>query len=170
MGSITKLAVPRHAWHVLVAAAICLWPMMVPAQNQAAQPAGIKLSAKQKVSIDFQDVDINLFIKFISEITGTNFVVDQRVKGRITIISPSQISVAEAYRVFTSVLEVHGFTIVETGEITKVVPMPDARTRNIETRFKDDLDGADDKVITQIIPLAFAANTGGLQRSAFAGF
>ena len=156
MGSITKLAVPRHAWHVLVAAAICLWPMIAPAQNQAAQPAGIKLSAKQKVSIDFQDVDINLFIKFISEITGTNFVVDQRVKGRITIISPSQISVAEAYRVFTSVLEVHGFTIVETGEITKVVPMPDARTRNIETRFKDDLDGADDKVITQIIPLAFA--------------
>jgi general secretion pathway protein D len=111
------------------------------------------------VAIDFNDVDIRLFIKFISEIVGKNFVVDQRVKGKITVISPSRISVAEAYRVFVSVLEVHGFTIVESGEITKIVPMPDARTRNIETRFKDDRIGSDDKVITRIIPLGFADAT-----------
>ncbi len=114
-----------------------------------------KLVSNQRVSIDFNDVDIHLFIKFISEITGKNFVVDQRVKGKVTIISPSQISVAEAYRVFTSVLEVHGFTIVDAGEITKIVPMPDARTRNIETRFKNDLKGVNDRVITQIIPLTY---------------
>ena len=48
------------------------------------------------------------FIKFMSELTATNFVVDQRVKGKVTIISPSKISLKEAYRVFESVLEVHG--------------------------------------------------------------
>ena len=147
----------------LKGAALCLWVALMiclvalPAAGQQPVPgqAGSKLAANQKVSIDFNDVDIHLFIKFISEITGKNFIVDQRVKGKVTIISPSQISVAEAFGVFTSVLEVHGFTIVEAGEITKIVPMPDARTRNIETRFKNDLDGANDKVITQIIPLNF---------------
>jgi general secretion pathway protein D len=114
------------------------------------------VSPDDKVAIDFNDVDIRLFIKFISEIAGKNFVVDQRVKGKITVISPSRISISEAYRVFVSVLEVHGFTIVESGEITKIVPLPDARTRNIETRFKDDKEGVGDKVITRIIPLAYA--------------
>jgi general secretion pathway protein D len=67
------------------------------------------------VSIDFNNVDISVFIKFISELTGKNFVIDQRVKGKVTIISPSRISVDEAYKVFESVLEVHGFATVETG-------------------------------------------------------
>ena len=46
---------------------------------------------EQFVSIDFNNVDINVFIKFMSELTGTNFIVDQRVKGKVTIISPSKI-------------------------------------------------------------------------------
>ena len=51
-----------------------------------------KENPQQFVSIDFNNVDINVFIKFMSELTGTNFVVDQRVKGRVTSISPSMIS------------------------------------------------------------------------------
>lgn len=140
----------------LLAAIFCFWVLPAQAQNQPSQAPSTKLATIQKVSIDFNDVDIHLFIKFISEITGKNFIVDQRVKGKVTIISPSQISVDEAYRVFASVLEVHGFTIVDAGEVTKIVPMPDARTRDIETKFKNEFDGVNDKVITQIIPLAFA--------------
>ena len=45
------------------------------------------------VTIDFNDVDINVLIKFISELTGKNFIVDNRVKGKVTIISPAKISV-----------------------------------------------------------------------------
>ncbi|MGD8242604.1 MAG: type II secretion system secretin GspD [Desulfobacterales bacterium] len=148
-------ALIRFTLPVVIVAVCCLGVLPAFAQSPAPDAPKVKLAANQRVSIDFNDVDIHLFIKFISEITGRNFVVDQRVKGKVTIISPSQISVAEAYRVFTSVLEVHGFTIVDSGEITKIVPMPDARTRNIETRFKKDLKGDDDKVITQIIPLTY---------------
>ena len=64
------------------------------------------------VTIDFDNVDIGLFIKFISELTGKNFVVDKTVRGKVTIISPAKISVKEAYKVFESVLDVHGFTTV----------------------------------------------------------
>ncbi len=111
------------------------------------------------ISIDFNDVDINVFIKFISELTSKNFVVDQRVKGKVTIISPSRISIKEAYRVFESVLEVHGFTTVKAGEVTKIIPSPDARSKNIETRLKEEAASPEDRVVTQLISLKFASSS-----------
>jgi general secretion pathway protein D len=113
-------------------------------------------TADQFVSIDFNNVDINVFIKFMSELTGTNFVVDQRVKGKVTIISPSKISLNEAYKVFESVLEVHGYTTVQSGEIVKIVPSPDARSKSIETRLREEAANPEDKVVTQLIPLKYA--------------
>jgi general secretion pathway protein D len=113
-------------------------------------------SADQFVSIDFNNVDINVFIKFMSELTGTNFVVDQRVRGKVTIISPSKISLKEAYKVFESVLEVHGYTTVQSGEIVKIVPAPDARSKSIETLLREEMANPEDKVVTQLIPLKYA--------------
>ncbi|UCF83293.1 MAG: hypothetical protein JSV50_19285, partial [Desulfobacteraceae bacterium] len=77
--------------------------------------------AKPYVTIDFDNVDIAIFIKFISELTGKNFVIDKAVKGKVTIISPTKISVKEAYKVFESVLEVHGYTTVPAGRVIKIV-------------------------------------------------
>jgi general secretion pathway protein D len=108
------------------------------------------------VTIDFNNVDINVFIKFISELTGRNFVVDQRVRGNVTIISPTKISIDEAYKVFESVLEVHGFTSVRAGKVYKILPAPDARTKNIETRVRAQRGAPEDKLVTQLIPLTYA--------------
>ena len=110
----------------------------------------------QFVSIDFNNVDINVFIKFMSELTATNFVVDQRVKGKVTIISPSKISLNEAYKVFESVLEVHGYTTVKAGDIVKIVPSPDARSKNIKTLLREEAASPEDKVVTQLVPLKYA--------------
>jgi len=124
--------------------------------GNAAESPDTNKEAERFVSIDFNDVDINVFIKFISELTGKNFVVDKRVKGKVTIISPTKISVKEAYKVFESVLEVNGYATVKTDKIIKIIPAPDARSKNIETRFKDELTSPEDKIVTQIIPLTYA--------------
>jgi general secretion pathway protein D len=108
------------------------------------------------VTIDFDNVDIQIFIKFISELTGKNFVIDKAVKGKVTIVSPTKISVDEAYRVFESVLEVHGFTTVPAGKIIKVVPAVQARSKDIETRVRRAPIKPRDKVVTQLIHLRFA--------------
>jgi len=108
------------------------------------------------VNIDFDNVDIELLIKFISEQTGKNFVVDKAVRGKVTIISPTKISVEEAYRVFESVLEVHGFTTVPAGNVIKIVPSVQARSKNIETRLREEAIDPEDKVVTQLIPLEYA--------------
>jgi general secretion pathway protein D len=108
------------------------------------------------VSIDFNDVDIRVFIKFISELTNENFVIDNKVRGKVDIISPGKITVNEAYKVFESVLEVHGFTTVKAGEITKIIPATGARSMNVETRFKKEPGVDEDRIVTQLIPLKFA--------------
>jgi len=115
-----------------------------------------KKGSEQFVSIDFNNVDINVFIKFMSELTGTNFIVDQRVKGKVTIISPSKISLAEAYKVFESVLEVHGYATVKSGEVVKIIPSPDARSKSVETRLRERAAATEDKIVTQLIPLKYA--------------
>ena len=106
--------------------------------NSRSDSARKAVKQQQFVSIDFNNVDINVFIKFMSELSGTNFVVDQRVKGKVTIISPSKISMAEAYKVFESVLEVHGYTTVKSGEVVKIIPSPDARSKSIETKLLEE--------------------------------
>jgi len=115
-----------------------------------------KVESKRFISIDFNNVDINVFIKFISELTGKNFVVDNKIKGKVTVISPSKISVKEAYKVFESVLEVHGYATVEAGKVIKIIPSPEARTKNIETLLKESAASPEDKIVTQIITLKYA--------------
>jgi general secretion pathway protein D len=111
---------------------------------------------KRYVTIDFDNVDITLFIKFISELTGKNFIIDNAVKGKVTIVSPTKISVEEAFKVFESVLEVHGYTTVPAGNIIKIVPAIQARTKNIETKLRHEAVTPEDKVVTQLIPLEYA--------------
>jgi general secretion pathway protein D len=132
-----------------------LWVASAAAQP-AAPGAPEAKPGEQFVSIDFNNVDISLFIKFMSELTGTNFVVDNAVKGKVTIISPARISLDEAYRVFESVLEVNGFTTVRAGEIVKIIPAPEARTKNIQTLLELERANPEDKVVTQLIPLKYA--------------
>ncbi len=87
----------------------------------------------KKVTFNFVDVDLSAITKFISEITGKNFIFDEKVKGKITIIAPSKLSVQDAYSLFTSVLELKGFTIVPSGvAVYKIVPAIEAKQRGMQ--------------------------------------
>src|SRR5512135_3474663 len=79
------------------------------------------------VVLNFSDVDISTMVKFISDLTGKNFVMDDRVKGKISVFSPAKLSTEEAFNVFTSVLELKGFTIVPAGKVLKIVPTSAAK-------------------------------------------
>ncbi|MCL4476080.1 MAG: type II secretion system secretin GspD [Nitrospirae bacterium] len=86
----------------------------------------------EKVTFNFVDVDLPTITKFISDITKKNFIFDERVKGKITIIAPSKLSIDEAYNLFTSVLELKGFTVVPSGvDAYKIIPSSEAKQRGI---------------------------------------
>jgi general secretion pathway protein D len=106
----------------------------------------------KEVALDFDDVDIRLFIRVISEMTGKNFIIDNNVRGKVTVLSPKRLSTQQAYEVFKSVLSVNGFTVVEAGQVIKVVPAQNMSGYELPLGTKKVLKG-DDEYITQIMPL-----------------
>ena len=74
------------------------------------------------VNIDFVDTELKDVIKYFAEITGRNFILAEKLNGKITIISPTPVTIAEAYEAFLSALDAAGFTTVTEGKITRIVP------------------------------------------------
>jgi general secretion pathway protein D len=109
-------------------------------------------SKDKKVSFNFVDVDISAVVKFISEVTGKNFVYDDKVKGTITIIAPSKLSMDDAFNLFTSVLELKGFTIIPSGKIYKIVPISQAKQSGTEI-IKEGTALVSDTYIARLIQL-----------------
>lgn len=113
------------------------------------------LTPEGLVNLDFQDVEIATVIDTIARLTGRNFVYDDRVRGRITIISPTPIPVEQAYTVFESVLQVKGFTTVEApGGVVKVIPIRDAKETSVDTRAGLQAPETD-RFVTRLIPLRY---------------
>ena len=112
------------------------------------------LYAQEKVSMDFVNVDIAVVVKYISELTGKNFVIDEKVQGKVTIISPKKVTKKEAYTVFESILEVYGFTSIPLGNVIKIVPMAEARQKPGKVQIgQQPTRSMRDQMVTQLIPL-----------------
>jgi general secretion pathway protein D len=82
-----------------------------------------------KVALDFNDVDIPVFVRFISELTGKNFVLDETIKkqgGKISVFSPSKVSADQAFNMFVAALEAARMAVVpKGGNLYQIVPMGD---------------------------------------------
>ena len=117
----------------IVVAYLCFAACPVLAQSAAAPAIETHEGAQGSITMDFQDVEIAALVKFISAVTGKNFILDDRVRGKVTIISPTKMSSDEAYRTFQSALQLKGFTTVPAGAVIKIVPTKDAKSSNIET-------------------------------------
>lgn len=104
------------------------------------------------VNIDFNEVDIKVLVKFMAELTGNNFVIDDKVRGKVTIISPKKVTPGEAMKVFESTLEVYGYTMIEAGNVIKILPANEARQR---ASFTARPSQPGDRMITRLIPLRY---------------
>lgn len=121
-------------------------------RKTAKEPKARK-TADKYVTLDFDNVNIEVFVKFVSELTGRNFIIDEKVRGKVTIFSPRKIPLRDVYKVFLSVLEINGFATVPVGDMIKIVPSVVAREKSVETRVKKDSSDPDDRMVTQIVVL-----------------
>lgn len=80
-------------------------------------------SPQSSVNFTFSQVDVRSFVKIIGEITGRRFIVDEAVKGQITVVAP-RVPVAEAYPLFTRILESVGCAVIEEPNLNRIVVMP----------------------------------------------
>jgi len=85
-------------------------------------------SASGRVSLDFNDVELSVFVRFISELTGKNFVLDDVVKkagGKISVYSPTKVTHDQAYSMFVAALEVSRMAVITKGNVNQIVAMGD---------------------------------------------
>lgn len=99
---------------------------------------------------NLHDVDILTYIQAVATETHRNIVVDDNVKGKVSIYSGKPISKASIYPTFLTVLKLHGYTAVTTGDITKVVPLPKSKTEGLPLAHAQ----GGDTMVVGLIPLA----------------
>ena len=91
------------------------------------------------IHLNFRNVDILQVITLMSELTGKNFLVDDKVRGKVTLIAPQPVTRAEAYQIFLAALAMQGFTVVSQGPINKILPLRDAKTAPLPTATEREL-------------------------------
>jgi general secretion pathway protein D len=100
-------------------------------------------------TLNMKDADINTLITTVSEVTGKNFIVDEQVKGKVTVISSKPMSAAGVYETFLAVLAVKGFAVVPAGEAYKIVRDANAKTEG-GARLSDGSGRPDDDYVTHV--------------------
>jgi type II secretory pathway component GspD/PulD (secretin) len=118
----------RRRGRYLCYAIICLitWFLTLGMASHASTPE------EGMVAVDLENVDLRVLIKFVSEVTGRMFLLDDRVRGQVSVRFANKIPIDQLYAVLESVLEVKGFGTISTGPITKIVPLGTVKQRGIE--------------------------------------
>ncbi len=106
---------------------------------------------EQTWTVNLKEADIQAFISQVANITGYSFVIDPRVKGKVTIISDTAMSKRDVYEMFQSVLNVHGFAAIPAGGIIKVMQQNNSKQ---EGGMPIGLSGRkSEQLITQVIQI-----------------
>lgn len=109
------------------------------------------IAQEQNWTVNFKDTDIQEVIKFMADATGKTIIIDPKVRGPVKVISNKPLNSNELYNLFLSVLDVHGYTAVESGGVVRIVPNRDARSLPVPN--ENDPQKVDDSYITQVIQL-----------------
>lgn len=124
--------------------------------------ASAGLQAEEATRINLQDTDIRQLIDIVARSTGKNFIVDQQVRGKVTFISGNGLDKDGLYEAFLSVLQVHGYEAVQSGDLIKIVPSGKARG-NVAPLVADATESDADETITQVVNLDYIPVTTAIQ-------
>jgi general secretion pathway protein D len=107
------------------------------------------LGQEQTWKINLKNADINEFVSQIAAITGKTFVVDPRVKGKVTVISNASLNEHDVYELFLAVLRVHGFAAIETSGVVRVQQQTLAKQSGSPMDEAKDIGG--EELVTRVI-------------------
>lgn len=153
-----QFRISKKIWQVL---GICLvlslssLTYVQAANNQKALNQQKALSNEESFSINLKDVELSEFIDSVGRITSTTFILDPRVRGKVSIRSQQKLSPDEVYQVFLAQLRVNGFAVVKLNDGTqKIVPEQTARLEPIPVEGSDDAkSNGQDLLATRVIAL-----------------
>ncbi|HEY2775661.1 MAG TPA: type II secretion system secretin GspD [Candidatus Binatia bacterium] len=111
--------------------ALALACTLVPAALALAQSTDAELPVptdKNAIVMNFENVDLTAFIRFISKVTGRNIVFGDKIEGTVSVVSPTPVNSEQAFAMFQSVLATQGLTTVDEGAVMRIVSIKEART------------------------------------------
>ncbi len=129
----------RTGWGAVLVGAMLLYCQTLSAQDQQAT-----------ITPNYKDADLAQIVEAVSAITGKNFIIDPRVRAQVTMLSATPMSPSAFYEAFLSILQVHGFVAVPSGNVIKIIP--DANARQVPANdLPDRVSDTSDEVVTQIV-------------------
>lgn len=112
--------------------------------------AGFTQQPQSTITPNFKDADLALVVQAVQSISGKTFIIDPRVRAQVTILSSTPMSADAFYEAFLSVLQVHDFVAVPSGNVIKIVPAQNARMMP-SNDLPDRISSSSDEVVTQVI-------------------
>lgn len=104
------------------------------------------------ITPNFKDADIREIVEAVSAVTGDNYVIDPRVNAQnVTMLSSTPMSPEAFYEAFLSILEVHQYIAVKSGDVIKI--LPNAAARQYGAPLNTQAPGGYDDLVTQVIQL-----------------
>lgn len=109
------------------------------------------MSPRERVTFNLEDADLPDLIRLISDITGRRFIVPGKIRSiKATVYAPTQVTAAEAYRAFLSILQLNGLAVVPAGRYLKVVESAGIENQPIPTYTRGGATPADDRYLTRL--------------------
>ncbi|ANC02055.1 type II secretion system secretin GspD [Pseudomonas putida] len=109
--------------------------------------------------VNFVDTDMGEFIDSVSRITGTTFIVDPRVTGKVTVRTVDRHDAEAIYDIFLAQLRAQGFAAVDlpNGSV-KIVPDQAARLEPVPVENAGKQSKGSDGVATRVFNVRNAAS------------
>jgi general secretion pathway protein D len=152
--------IPSRLRFALLTAGLLLVPL--PLVAEVTEVAANGSQQQERWTINLKEADIREFIDQVTDITGETFIIDPRVKGQVTVLSKTPLSLSEVYALFLSVMATHGYSVVSDAGQSSVIPNAEAKAEandgkaspdKLETRLIQVQQGSVAELIPLIRPL-----------------
>jgi general secretion pathway protein D len=148
IASTKKLVLKSSRW--LILSSIVGFSVGLVEQAQATDEESL---TQQTWTVNFKDTDIQELIRFVAKASNRTIIVDPKVKGKVQVISANPVNADELYALFLSILEIHGFAAVDSGDITRIIPSKDARAAPVPVIRDQESLSTSSEIVTQVIQL-----------------
>ncbi|WP_287420996.1 secretin N-terminal domain-containing protein, partial [Reinekea sp.] len=112
-------------------------------------------ATEQKYTLNMQDAEIKEVIDLVAKVTGKTFIIDPRVRGKVTVVSEREMTESQIYETFLATLEVYGFSAVVAGDVVKIIGQSDIKSAGIDVETTGGRVGED--IITRVFPIQNAS-------------
>ncbi|MEC5388138.1 type II secretion system secretin GspD [Uliginosibacterium sp. H3] len=113
----------------------------------------------ETVSLNFNNADIDAVVRAIGKISGRNFIIDPRVKGTINIVTSRPVNRTLVYPILLSALRLQGYAVVESGNVSKVVPEADAKLHAVPSGKNASPAAGGDRIVSEVFQIKHESAT-----------